>query len=1027
MTGETELQGVIATWTRSGRSQLCLRLGPGGGGSAFEAHLHRVVEDLLEGEPISIEVCEDDRSGPSSPAASALRIRRNPLAETSSEAAVVVDADLLDIRDEMAELLHRAGASRERARWMAERFSPATSLADLDWTDPQLSHQEQIWRLAPIADVIDSASTGSERTLELARVLLLLDPEAIEVADEWADLASSTSGRSCTVADIARSLTHHWWMYRLTTDGNAIRASLRNPLARTLAEGLVTKSESEHFRLFEALRTRAIQSLMRQDRSDLFVARQLPRQAMASFSFSDLFQDAIAILVSDTESLVREIERRPLLALTPGPKAVLLCAHHLGGRKNAASNLELSALRIGLQRFADELHESLPDRPWRTVWNRARAVNVHRVISRQRAPIHAIRSACAPGGEAFIIAGASDGTIWKINPYGPNQELWRANEHSGEVRAVDVVASGELVLAAGITSSNCVVAVECGSGDELWVNATAHTAPLSAVAVSNHPSPMVASSGVDGRVALFQGPSGHPVHEESVIYTLLANDLPVEIRCLQFLKLDQKSASHDTLAFGAVDGSLGLIRLRDAHLVARVRASSSVLNSIVVVRVEEDVIEFACGTSAAEVIRVRLGIDPSSGWTVDEATVIARHRGSITAVRLVAASDGSAQVLASSVDGTWSMVTLDQPDSQTEPIAGHVGPIWAIEPVSSEPRLIATSGGDGSCRVWIPDAVTEEDLTLERPTRHSGPVAAIRIRPDGDDLRVWTGGVDGEVRSWSRNDPTSGRPVLSGRVPVTALEVQSSPTDESVIVYSATELGELYRIEHDHRVHNPRRSLMGIAHQGVTALHLSRRGDQSVLASGGRDGAVMTWDLDRESVLTSRSISAFGEVTAISSIESDDNGLIIIIGDQTGTITFCGFDGLNELWRQQIPSSVTAVSAIPLHTAGLIVGRSDGAISFAQDSREPLGRWTTLDGHDREISDLAALVVGGRLVVASAGMDRTLRLWDLATRQKLQEIELDGHPLSVSAASPFVAVATSAGASVFEFNQDPLYLGARWE
>jgi hypothetical protein len=64
-------------------------------------------------------------------------------------------------------------------------------------------------------------------------------------------------------------------------------------------------------------------------------------------------------------------------------------------------------------------------------------------------------------------------------------------------------------------------------------------------------------------------------------------------------------------------------------------------------------------------------------------------------------------------------------------------------------------------------------------------------------------------------------------------------------------------------------------------------------------------------------------------------------------------------------------------------------------------------------------------VVATAGADFRLRLWDLSTRQILQEIELDGRALSLAASSPSVAVGTTAGASVFTFNQDPLHLSSR--
>jgi WD40 repeat protein len=104
----------------------------------------------------------------------------------------------------------------------------------------------------------------------------------------------------------------------------------------------------------------------------------------------------------------------------------------------------------------------------------------------------------------------------------------------------------------------------------------------------------------------------------------------------------------------------------------------------------------------------------------------------------------------------------------------------------------------------------------------------------------------------------------------------------------------------------------------------------------------------------------------------------------------------------------------------LIAGRIDGVVDYF-DGKD----WRSFLAHRNDVVALAAFVIGGRTVVATTGLDRRLRLWDLSTELLLQDIQLDGVPLDLHAASPYVAVATTSGATVFEFSDDPLILSTR--
>lgn len=1028
-------------WFKGDEGVLVARFGPAGGGEVFcrwlltelcgdvtiEARAHatskvyRVVSQSVEvWDTTKAELLQvaSERSGLRQLFVISDRVGISTIPNTKAPSRII-DADLLDLRCDYQALLASTGVSAPAAFDVAQLFSPATRLAD------ELAQLQSIprdlvgyfQRSSIVRELLREVAGSDFRLLELGRVLLLLRPQEIELSDEWSELASVLCGRTCSLADVSRALLDFPWLFAVHSNDARQSVRPRNQLARFLLRGLVPITGSEHFALYNALRSRAKATLSSRDSADSFVARQLPRQAMASFALEDLFKDALSVLCSDPTALVREIERDPMLVLHPGAKTVLLCAHRLQQGVSRASSLELSALRIGLNEFASAISRLLPGRPWRAEWTRAQPVHANRIIFHRSAPALAF---AAPPSATCGVVGTSDGSAWMVSPYKAPTCLWSQVGSAGEVRAVGLYeASDGQKIAALATSDQQVVTVSCDTGEELWTNRTDHEAPLSALAVGHDEEcPLLATSGVDGIIRVVELVTGLPAARNEGYYRHEVAGRGVEVRCMQFLR----TPDGWRLLFGAVDGCVGLLDPCSGVLLVHQPVANAVLNGISAI-IENGEILAAIGASDGAVYAIRLLEKPSLIPRTDVSRVLTRHRGSVNAV-LLRQWDGALAVLAASSDGTWSLSRFDGTDS-SERLEGHFGPIWSIGELQSDGvTLVATVGGDGCCRVWVPEAVTQESLLLEKPTRHSGSVTAVAMQSFNSELFVWTGGADGEVRVWSTSGTVTGRPLARNQVPIRALLVAEGDANGCITVFSGSARGELYRTE-SRRGHVVRQALLGIVHDGITCLASTYVAQRHVLVSGGVDGAITIWDAAVQKPLATASVTRHGAVAAACAIDTGSDVPLLATGGQDGSVTFRRVEPLDELWRCDFDAPIMAIATLPFHSAGLVIGLASGSIYFIRDARRSSDEWALLGRHDADVTGLAAFVIGGRLVVASCGLDRQLRIWDLSTRLVLQEIELDGLALDLSAASPHVAVATTAGAAVFSLNEDPLLLASR--
>jgi WD40 repeat protein len=917
------------------------------------------------------------------------------------------------LRDECA-------ISDEHAAYISDHLGCPTALVPelralrTDWSE--VSTMELIkacWTLPLLVGLRENAlRRGGRALLDLGRVMCLLSPPEIELSDEWALLASALSGRSYAVPDVSVAVNACPGLFNVSggPEQSLVRPSSRLAL-HILLDG-VPPSASEHLALYRALRDRCVGSVSRRDSADRFIARQLPRQARAANALTDLAADPLGILRSDPVTLLREIEAQPKRLHAPGRKMISLAAHRLMDGEDRESQLELSARRMGLGELADRLASEAPARRWRPLWAQAQLPNIHRVALNHRAPLLAL--ATMDDGEGSVFVGCADGEVWRIAPYGSATCLSGSRGLDGEIRAIAALPSNDRRIVAVGTSTHAVGVLDGASGDLQWLDKRAHGDPLSAVAISAGDREVLISAGVGGLIY------AHPLLTGEGRGEVL-HDQHSEIRGLQVVRVEMT----DLIVFSAVDGCVGLVRCADGALVAQWHLGEEVLNSVAAA-VEDGTLRFVAGTSEGNVRQLQLPVETldvrgevavaemrSEAWQV-----VATHRGAVNSVGLVRDGGGFA-VLSGASDGLWQW---DNGKGMRQSGVGHVGPIWSIACTATDRRrYVVSAGGEGSCRLWLADAVLGERIEHAQPLARRGPVTAIGLAGDpAVHVRLITGGNDGDVRIVAPELTDGGELLTRHDGEISALLSVAVDEPYSHVISGSIDGTLRFTPIDPHRSRES--SILGIAHDGVTALAPGVADSDRHAISGGIDGTITVWDLHMGTPERTAQGSRYGGVQALCHIHERGEAMLVVGGQDGGLRIFHPLKLEQRGEPLLLDAGVLCMCSLPGPVPGVIAGLDDGRMAVVREPGLQGRNISYVDVSENEIRGLVTLILGGRMFVACAGLDRRLRLLDLQTGARAIDIELDGFALSLSAVGTAVAVGTSAGAAVISYATDILAL-----
>lgn len=314
----------------------------------------------------------------------------------------------------------------------------------------------------------------------------------------------------------------------------------------------------------------------------------------------------------------------------------------------------------------------------------------------------------------------------------------------------------------------------------------------------------------------------------------------------------------------------------------------------------------------------------------------------------------------------WDTATRQQVGEQ---LIGHTNAISGLA-FSPDGKWIATAAADSTIHLWYADTGFDSGIGI---WGHESSVFGVAFSPDSS--RLVSAGRDATVRIW---EPMAGAPLYGHDDKVRA--VAYAPDGKSVA--SAGYDGKI-------QFWNPDTGeLMGdpIVGNGWEALNFSDDGKK--LAAGGFNGTVVVFD-----TATRRPIAqtTTGHPAGIRFVD---------LNPDASKVSLVDWEGLAGVWNldsgKQVGGDITDINALALTEDWKLIAVSQNADAGQIRLFEPDGgddKLTDLmKGHTNSLRSLA-FDPSGKLL-ASAGDDTSIRLWDVESQKQIGE-PLTGHTDSV--------------------------------
>jgi WD40 repeat protein len=447
-------------------------------------------------------------------------------------------------------------------------------------------------------------------------------------------------------------------------------------------------------------------------------------------------------------------------------------------------------------------------------------------------------------------------------------------------------------------------------------------------------------------------------------------------------------------------------------------------------------------------------------WLANTLQPVGMLQGHSRIVMGLAVGSAASQLLAScGEDGTvrlWDLATLDNPGLILYKTTGFVCTV-AISPLAD---LVASAGDDPAIQVW--DAGTRRQVAILRGHTHT--VTAVAFSPDGRYLASCSG--DHTVRLWDVSAIYQPAPVAPHLIDNSQIIYQWPPGAEDVWQITISPDGQwlagvqrdgtLWRWQIDAALSN--KPVQILQKQGVHHSTLRFSGDSSLLAVASQ--AKTIWLLDSHSGEVVQQLEGHTQLTNALAFSPDGKTLASSGSDRvlrvwelaTGraiqsvagaarsfrdavfaadgqTLVTCGADRTIRIWEiTEAPAVATGTVTITGHCRHTLQGHSSGIWTVAVDTTSQVvasagedcnillwerstGRLLhKLQGHRYTVTALAFSPDGQTLV--SGSPDQTVRLWNYRSYRPLVELRDDSQSTSVHEQSIWCVALSPDGATV---------------
>lgn len=303
---------------------------------------------------------------------------------------------------------------------------------------------------------------------------------------------------------------------------------------------------------------------------------------------------------------------------------------------------------------------------------------------------------------------------------------------------------------------------------------------------------------------------------------------------------------------------------------------------------------------------------------------------------------------------TISQAPIKTISKESTSLLGHQGLVTSIAfNPTSNPQILATSGMDGTIRLW--DVQGKASPPLQK---NNSPIRDLVFTPDGQYLTSY--GDDGVVRTWNLQDRTSTEIVVKNTKIVT---LKFSPDGQQLAT-----TGDDGTIVVENLQDRTKKEIILKPVNNKPVLDMAFSSDSQQLASGGADGNVLLWDLQKQ-IPTKFG----GHVSPILSVAFSPDNKQLISGCKEGMIRSLDLNHLDKDITMLLHSHSVSFNSVAYSPNGKLIvsGDNKGNILWKSEARKG---FETFPAHPNSSIKKVSISPDGK-TLATIAVDGIPKLW----------------------------------------------------